>query len=134
MEISNKDNWDISFCGLNCAKCDIYLASHGDERLKEELVKWFKENVDPAIEIISCEKCRGPKQECWSDDCEMRSCAIKMNIEYCFECPNFVCDELNKFANNGLKHHKHTVENMKEMKKYGLNKWISLQKKPHFCP
>jgi hypothetical protein len=134
MKKSTKSNWDISFCGLNCAHCEIYLASHGDEKLQKQLVKWFKENIDPKIQYMSCEKCRGPKQECWSGDCEMRSCAMKSNFEYCFECSNFVCDKLEKFANNGPEHHIRTIENMKEMKKLGLEKWISLQKEPKFCP
>ncbi|MFW9826123.1 MAG: DUF3795 domain-containing protein [Candidatus Thorarchaeota archaeon] len=134
MNPSNKDDWDISFCGLNCAHCEIYFASHGDEKLQKELTKWFKENIDPNIKNVKCERCRGPEHECWSKKCELRDCAIKMNVEYCFECQNFVCTKLDKFANMGIEHHKRTIENMKEMKKYGLNKWISIQNRPSFCP
>ena len=127
-------HWEISYCGLNCANCDIFLASHGNEKLQQELVKWFKNNVDANIEYLSCEKCKGPKQKCWSSKCELRSCATKMKITYCFECSEFVCDKLNKFANDGIAHHGRTVENMKEMKKEGLKKWISFLKEPKFCP
>jgi len=116
MTHSIEDDWNISFCGLNCAKYEIYLASHGDEKLQEELVKWFKENIDPNIEYVSCELCRGPKQECWSIECELRSCAFKMNVKYCFKCPDFVCDKLDKFATDRIEHHKRSVENMKEMR------------------
>ncbi|MFX0021125.1 MAG: DUF3795 domain-containing protein [Candidatus Hermodarchaeota archaeon] len=131
---SIENNWEISFCGLNCAKCDIFLASHGEDELREELLSWFKENIDPKIEYIGCEKCRGPNQDCWTPDCELRSCAIRRNKKYCFECPEFVCDKLKKFANEEIGHHKRTIENLKEMKKIGLKKWISLQKEPKFCP
>ncbi len=134
MPSSIGDDWDLSFCGLNCVKCDIFLSSHGDEKLQEELVKWFKENVDSTIEHVNCEKCRSPIGECWSSDCELRSCATKRNVNYCFECPDFVCDKLDKFANDGYGHHKRTVENMRDMKKKGLKKWISFHKEAQFCP
>ncbi|MFX1277418.1 MAG: DUF3795 domain-containing protein [Promethearchaeota archaeon] len=129
-----EDKWDISYCGLNCASCEIYLASHGDEKLQKELVQWFKKNIDPNIDYMSCERCRGPKGKCWTEDCDLRSCAMKMNLEYCFECSEFVCSKLEKFANNGPDHHKRTIENMKEMKKLGINKWKSLQNGTQFCP
>ncbi len=29
------ERWDISVCGLNCAKCEIYLAGHGDEEARK---------------------------------------------------------------------------------------------------
>lgn len=132
--VSIKNDWDLSICGLNCTKCDIYMASHGDEDLLKELLIWFKENVDSNIEIINCEKCRGPTNKCWSDDCKMRSCAIKRDIKHCFECPDFVCDIVEEFAKDGKDHHKRTVENMKKAKEFGLKKWISLQKEPQFCP
>lgn len=130
----SEDEWDISYCGLNCAKCDIFLASHGNEDLHEDLLNWFKENIDPEIESISCERCRGPTNECWSGDCEFRPCAMEKGLDYCFECPDFICDKLEKFANDGTEHHKRTVENLKRMKKIGLEKWKSSQKEVSFCP
>ena len=130
----NENDWDLSICGLNCAKCDMYLASHGDEALREELLNWFKENIDPSIEDISCEKCRGPTNQCWSDDCKMRSCAMKRGFQHCFQCPDFVCEFVKDFAAADMDHHKRTVENMIKVKEIGLKKWISLQKEPQFCP
>jgi hypothetical protein len=114
--------------------CDIYIASHGNEKLKKELLDWFQANIDPNIHEIKCERCRGFSNECWTEDCELRNCAQERNLEYCFECPDLVCEKLEKFANSGPKHHKRTIENLREMKDLGLKKWISLQKEPDFCP
>ncbi|NHJ22751.1 MAG: DUF3795 domain-containing protein, partial [Candidatus Lokiarchaeota archaeon] len=75
--VSSENDWDLSICGLNCVKCEIYLASHGDKSLQLELLTWFKKNIDSSIEDISCERCRGPTNHCWSSDCKMRSCAMK---------------------------------------------------------
>ena len=131
---SIENDWDLAICGLNCAKCDIYRASHGDETLRLELLEWFQKNIDPKIEDISCEKCRGPTDQCWSGDCKMRTCAIEREFKYCFECPDFVCELEEEFAADKMDHHRRTVENMKKAKKLGLKKWISQQKEPLFCP
>ena len=56
--VSSENDWDLAICGLNCAKCDMYMASHGDDALHSELLKWFKENVDNAIVIKNGEKCK----------------------------------------------------------------------------
>lgn len=42
MNKGTKTGWDLSFCGLNCAACEIYLASHGDDELHDRLVEFFK--------------------------------------------------------------------------------------------
>ena len=134
MPFTSEDEWDLSFCGLNCAKCEMYLASHGDDQLHEELVNWFQKNIDPNIDSISCERCRGDVSKCWSGDCEFRPCAMEKGLDYCFECPDFVCDKLEKFANDGPEHHKRTVENLKKIKELGLEKWKASQKEISFCP
>ena len=128
-----EDKWELSFCGLNCGICDMYKASHGDTALHEELVIWFQENVDPKITYISCEKCRGPNDKCWTEDCFFRNCATEKGHKYCFECDDFVCEKLEKFGKTAP-HHARTIENMKEMRKMGLEKWITSQKEVKFCP
>lgn len=127
------EKWELSFCGLNCSFCDMYKASHGDTALHEELVQWFQENVDESITSISCEKCRGPNDKCWTEDCFFRNCAIEKGHIFCFECNDFVCVHLEKFAKTAP-HHARAIENMKQMKKMGLEKWIAYQKKVKFCP
>ena len=51
--LSERDlqEWNIAVCGLNCAKCDIYMASHGNKEVRSKLIEWFKKernlDVDP---------------------------------------------------------------------------------------
>jgi hypothetical protein len=134
-----KPDWDISICGLNCARCDMYQAGHGDEKLRDEIVEWFRKERDEAVrpEQIRCEGCRGPLHAHWSSDCTMMSCAKQRGLEYCFQCADFPCEMLIDFASDGVSHHKRTVENMKKMKEIGIDVWVSEQKKkgqPVFCP
>ncbi|MEA3408622.1 MAG: DUF3795 domain-containing protein [Chloroflexota bacterium] len=100
--------WDISVCGLNCARCKL-LAS--DE----------------------CEGCRGSLDQHWSPDCEFLPCVRDKGHTYCFECSDFPCDKLEAFASDGYEHHRLTVENMKRMQEVGLAQWIAEQEKPTFC-
>ena len=37
MGAENPQEWLISVCGLNCAKCDIYQAGHSNEKLRDEI-------------------------------------------------------------------------------------------------
>jgi len=117
----------------------MYQAGHGDETLRDEIVEWFRkernENVKP--EEVRCEGCRGPLHLHWSSDCKMMLCAKNKGIEYCFQCKDFPCSLLKEFSQDGIAHHKRTVENMKQMKEKGLDAWIEDQKKKSqclFCP
>jgi hypothetical protein len=134
-----KPDWNLSICGLNCAQCDMYVASHGDEKLRQEIAEWFKTKRNRTLnpDEIRCEGCRGPVEANWSSDCKMMQCAKKRRLEYCFQCKDFPCETVNAFASDGVAHHKRTIENMKQAKTTGLSAWIVEQKRkgaPTFCP
>lgn len=130
------DEWDISVCGLNCAKCDIHQASYGNEKLLRETIEWFKKERNETIkpEQINCDGCRGSLKRHWSPECKMMLCAKNRGLQYCFQCEDFPCTILNEFSSDGIPHHKQTVKNMKRMKEVGIEAWIAGQKKCTFCP
>ena len=102
-------DWDISVCGLNCAKCK--LLAQGD-----------------------CAGCSGPIERNWSGDCVFRPCARDKGLTHCFECAEFPCERIQAFAADGHDHHRIAVENMRRMKGIGLEAWIAEQPKVMFCP
>jgi len=133
------ERWDISICGLKCAKCDIYEASHGNEKLRGEIVEWFRKERNEAIrqDQVTCEGCRGSSEAHWSPDCRMRLCANGRELIYCFQCEDFQCKRVEEFSSDGVFHHKKTIENSKKMKEVGIQKWIAEQKNEGqclFCP
>ena len=139
MKTDNLEKWSISVCGLNCAKCDIYLASHGNEKLRNEIIEWFKKERNKTIkpEQVRCEGCRGTLDTHWSSDCKMMLCAKNRKLQYCFECEDFPCTSVNQFSSDGVPHHKRTIENSKRMKEIGIDAWIRAQKRKGqcvFCP
>ena len=134
-----KEEWNISICGLNCSKCDINLAYHGDQTILKEILDYFKEERNEILnpESIACNGCRSSNDVHWSSDCKMRTCALSRNLDYCFECPDFPCSIIKEFSLDGVAHHKRTVENSKKMKEIGLKNWLKeqlLKDKCEFCP
>ena len=101
-------DWDVSVCGLNCAKCKL-------------------------LEKGDCAGCRGPLDKHWSPGCQFLPCAQDKGHRYCFECDDFPCDKLEAFASDGHEHHRLAVENLKAMKAMGLEAWIAQQPEPMFC-
>jgi len=139
MRAEDSKIWSIAVCGLNCAKCDIYLAGHGDEKLRREIIEWFKKERNETIkpEQIRCKGCRGPLDAHWSSDCKMMLCAKERGLQHCFQCEDFTCTSVNEFSSDGISHHKRTVENSKRMKEIGIEAWIAEQKRKGqivFCP
>ena len=139
MKTKNLEKWSIAVCGLNCAKCDMYQASHGNEKLRDEIIEWFKKERNETIkpEQIRCEGCRGPLDTHWSSDCKMMLCAKKRGLQYCFQCKDFPCTSVNEFSSDSIPHHKKTIENAKRMKEIGIEAWIAEQKRKGqciFCP
>ena len=138
-EDTGSKGWSVSFCGLNCAKCDIHAAGHGNDKIRDEVVEWFRTERKKIIkpEQVTCEGCRGPLERHWSEDCRIMTCAKSKGVQYCFQCDGFPCAILNDFASDGTPHHKRTVENLERMRRIGLEAWISEQEgqgKCVFCP
>jgi hypothetical protein len=108
-EPSADPDWDISVCGINCARCKL-------------------------LEEGKCAGCRGPLDQHWSPNCKLARCAEAKGHRYCFECDELPCDRLLAFASDGHEHHRITVENLKAMKEVGLEQWIAQQPRSMFCP
>ena len=82
----------IACCGLDCEKCDAYLATiRNDQALREKTAKlWAELNNAPILpEHINCEGCRlnGPKTYFCSTLCQVRQCALGKGFTTCGDCP-----------------------------------------------
>ena len=82
----------IAYCGLDCEKCDAYLATvNDDQALREKTAKLWSElnHVTILPEQINCEGCRvdGVKTVYCESLCGIRQCARKKGFETCGDCP-----------------------------------------------
>lgn len=81
----------IAYCGLDCEKCDAYIATkNNDQALRVKTAKlWSELNNAPILpEHINCQGCRekGVKTVFCDKICGIRQCALKKNFETCRDC------------------------------------------------
>ena len=108
----------IACCGLDCEKCDAYLATiHNDDALREKTAKLWSEmnHVPITSEMINCEGCRtdGVKTPYCDSMCEIRKCVLKMEFDTCGDCPNL---ESCKIVGAVLENSTDALPNLKSMK------------------
>lgn len=82
----------IAYCGLNCEKCEAYIATqNNDNALREKVARLWSELNGVAItpEMINCEGCRldGVKTPFCDSLCPIRQCALVKGCETCGDCP-----------------------------------------------
>ena len=109
----------IAFCGLDCTKCDAFIATkNNDNKLREETAKkWKKEFNHPGLrsEDINCDGCLSVDGILFKHCkfCKIRKCASGKEIENCVHCEDYSCIELDEFH----KHAKEAKVNLKNIRK-----------------
>lgn len=96
IEVSNAETLEemrnmIAFCGLDCGKCDAYIATKNNDRTLREATAelWSKLNNAPILpEHINCEGCRtnGVKTVYCESLCPIRQCALEKGVATCGDC------------------------------------------------
>ncbi len=105
----------IGYCGLDCEKCDAYIATvNDDQALREKTAKlWAELNNAPILpEHINCEGCRanGAKTVFCEHICEIRKCALKKGVPTCGDCSELeTCQTVGAIISNNLA----ALENLK---------------------
>ncbi|MBE6528833.1 MAG: DUF3795 domain-containing protein [Thermoplasmata archaeon] len=84
-------NQFIAYCGLDCSKCEAYIATaNNDDGLRRKVAKEWSElnNVEITPEMINCDGCRtGGRKTVFCDSlCPIRQCALKKGCETCGQC------------------------------------------------
>lgn len=92
----------IAFCGLDCSKCEGYLATQAnDDDMRAKVAKQWSAlyNADIKPAHINCDGCRseGRKFFYCSNICEIRKCCIEKDVANCAACDMYTCDKLKQF-------------------------------------
>ena len=82
---------NIGYCGLDCEKCDAFLATvRNDDALRAKTAAlWSRLNgVEILPEMIHCQGCRaeGAKTYFCENLCAVRQCAHAKNFDTCADC------------------------------------------------
>ena len=106
----------IGYCGLDCEKCDAYLATvNDDQALREKTAKlWAELNDAPILpEHINCQGCRvdGIKTVFCDSMCEIRQCALKKSVTTCGDCPELEnCRTMGEVLSNNSEIQENLIE------------------------
>lgn len=109
----------IAICGLDCGKCDAYIATKNDDQaLREETARKWSELNNATIlpEHINCEGCRadGKKTVFCDRLCAIRQCALKKAMETCGDCSQMEqCSVLKAVTT----HNPDALKNLMELKR-----------------
>jgi hypothetical protein len=92
----------IAACGLDCAKCDAYIATQANDLLALEGIaaRWSKEYNASGLtaENIQCDGCMlAGRKIGHCAECKIRLCALKRGLPNCAACPDYACEQLTGF-------------------------------------
>jgi hypothetical protein len=94
----------IACCGLDCSKCEGYIATQENDDANRVLVaqEWsarYHAGIKP--EQINCDGCRadGRKFFYCGQMCAIRKCCIAKELDNCSFCSDYICPTLSKFIN-----------------------------------
>jgi hypothetical protein len=95
----------IAYCGLDCQKCEGYLATQANDekQIAAVAVKWSKQfHADVKTEHVICDGCKadGKKSFHCSTLCNIRKCCMDKQYDTCIECNTFPCSDLNFILDN----------------------------------
>ncbi|WP_084457110.1 DUF3795 domain-containing protein [Desulfogranum mediterraneum] len=92
----------IAYCGMDCEKCEGYLATqeNSDAKRVEVAEKWSREhNADIKPEQINCTGCKseGLKFFFTENMCPVRKCNRDKDTVHCAKCSQYRCETLEAF-------------------------------------
>jgi len=96
----------IAYCGLDCGKCEAFLATQKNDRAELERVaqKWSEGGAKLTAEDVTCDGCFGKRLSKYArSGCAIRACGIDKKVKNCAYCGEYQCEKIAKFLQNAPK-------------------------------
>jgi hypothetical protein len=115
----NVDLMELARCGVNCGLCVGFLGY----------------NLDGTKRESACGGCHTMENHCGFVEKKCKNRLGKDKIGYCFECPDFPCETLQKMDKYySGKYDSSLIENMTYVKENGLEAFTKREKEKWKCP
>jgi hypothetical protein len=86
-----------------------------------------------ACGTLDCGGCGSDYVDGYSLKCKFRNCTREKKVEFCSECEEYPCRELETFMHDEWPHHRSAKANLEFIKAHGKQKWLEEQKKLWTC-
>jgi hypothetical protein len=116
-------------CGIFCSACSFYIATREDPARLERLATSF----GVSREAVRCEGCRGGCRIDYCAGCHMFPCAAERGYQFCAECPECPCPELESFIAE-RPHRADIRRDLVRIAEIGPEAWIAEATERHSCP
>ena len=96
----------IAYCGYDCSKCPVYIASDKDKSYKKDIAeKMSNEQYRYTTRDICCSGCTDLKGKCFKycRECQIRLCGIKNKVKNCALCSSYPCDKIEELIERSPK-------------------------------
>ena len=118
-----------SVCGLYCGACSLYIGTTEDpERLQKH-----SRDLQLTPEEVSCHGCRTSKRALFCRNCRFLACAAEHEVEFCGECPEYPCPDLQKFQAE-YPHRNEIWNDLKQINELGVDEWLKYAEQHYSCP
>ena len=94
----------LSYCGLICQTCAIYLATREKDeekrcKMRVDIAQQIKEHYGQECkpeDVTDCDGCKAESGRLFCTSCQIRKCARQKGFENCAHCDEYACEELEK--------------------------------------
>ncbi len=128
LQEKDPDKTLASVCGLYCGACSVYIGTTEDPaRLKRHAAQYGL-----TAEETSCLGCRSAKIPKIRTDCKFPSCAAAHGVEFCGECPEYPCSELQAFKAE-CPHRNDIFRDLEQINRIGVTEWLRQARTHYTC-
>ena len=126
----------VAPCGLHCDICTMYrVYKDKNPDLWQDTPKHFREQLGfqdtISLKEATCEGCRSDVLFEYCKNCNIRKCVLEeKGLNWCYECEDFPCEKLIDFQSYWRMP---IVENLREIKAIGVDKWLERKSKKWQC-
>lgn len=100
-------NVTSAYCGLYCDACPLYIDTQNGTATGE-----------------TCEGCKSGKASTWCTVCNLKTCAKEKGHEFCGECSDYPCSQLETFKlDPEYPYHDDVYEHLDMISKVGEEAW-----------